>query len=1267
VLALCTAGLVTAGAAPVHAAQATGTDAVTWQTGWKWTYATTFRYAAPDADATLNENVTLTVAGQTTFNGQPAYQLSMSGTVTGGSGSASGQNLTIKGGSVSGSRIVRVSDLALLQEHQVQHITGCAGPFCAVGVTADVDLTLTPTPTWHQHDFPLSAGDAWKLDQVIDYNGSFSYDAGSIGGSGSDTLNGSIPFTAPVAVSNQTINAAGGSVPTLLVDATNADSSAISRLWWSAAHKYDARDYLKLPLSDATLEIDRVLSSATITPPAVNTISENLSDSLVCAGGTVTVSGALSTAASGVGVNVSLDQSQISAGVTTVSTTTGANGAYSATLTVPAQSDGLQKSGSRANWGVTVSAPSAGAANVKTLVVTPKDCSAIAYTGPASAPQFGSTTVTAKLTDRASAGGAAGRTVTFALSGGSSVSATTNASGIATATLPVGGPPRTATVTASYAGSGDLEPATDSAPFTVTKATTSTTVAASPSTVTIGDPVTFTATVSQAAGVVSIPTGTVQFLVDGANFGAPVSLAGGSTATSPALASSTIGLGNHTVQAVYNGDANYAPSSSTTETFRVRNPLLPTTTTALAAPSTAVSGQTVTLSADVTRGSGTDPVTGSVAFADGSHQLGVATVDDAGHATLDVSTLAVGSHSVVATYSGDDVYNGSASAPANVTVARADVDVTLSTPDDTTVSGQAVPFTATVAAHAPGAGVPTGSAQLVVDGHDTGAPVDLVDGVAVFDPVTTFGAGSHTVAVSYGGDASFRPGNASTTQSVTRADTTTSLMATPSPSAEDQTVTITATVAAVAPGSGAPTGTIVFRADGDVIGAAPLAASGGSSQAALETSTLAPGSHTLSASYAGDGDYAGSESAGVSHTVIEGAAIVGTSTRVTSSRNPSTYGELISFTARVTAADDSAPTGTVQFSVDGADFGDPVDVGADGTAESATLASPDPGDHTVIAAYLPTAGYSASGDTLTQTVADAGVDLALESSDAHSDYQQGVHFTATATSQQVGTGTPTGYVQFRVDGSPLGDAVELSDGTATSPTIDDLAPGSHTVSALYSGDVHFAAAASTLTQVVDRIGTTTTLAAAPASTTYGDDVTLTATVTPDSTGHGAVTGTVTFRDGTTTLATVPVVSAGDGGTASFTTSALHAGSHQVTAEYSGAATFAGSSSSARTVTVAKRATTMTADAALVRLLPLGLPLGQLRVTLTSSLGPVAGVPVVFGIGPNVACVSTTNASGVATCNAASQLLALTLNNGYNAAFLGNADYLASSAHGGVLK
>src|SRR5205823_5277404 len=57
-----------------------------------------------------------------------------------------------------------------------------------------------------------------------------------------------------------------------------------------------------------------------------------------------------------------------------------------------------------------------------------------------------------------------------------------------------------------------------------------------------------------------VPTGTVQFLLDGANFGSPVALVGGSATSA---STTTLSVGSHTVTANYLGDATYAPSSGT--------------------------------------------------------------------------------------------------------------------------------------------------------------------------------------------------------------------------------------------------------------------------------------------------------------------------------------------------------------------------------------------------------------------------------------------------------------------------------------------------------------------------------------------------------------------------------------------------------------------------------------------------------------------------------------------------------------------------------
>jgi Big-like domain-containing protein/MBG domain-containing protein len=115
-----------------------------------------------------------------------------------------------------------------------------------------------------------------------------------------------------------------------------------------------------------------------------------------------------------------------------------------------------------------------------------------------------------------------------------------------------------------------------------------------------------------------------------------------------------------------------------------------------------------------------------------------------------------------------------------------------------------------------------------------------------------------------------------------------------------------------------------------------------------------------------------------------------------------------------------------------------------------------------------------------------------------------------------------------------------------------------TVSGLDSANYTITFVPGTLT--VTAAASTTTLAASPASTQYGDPVALTATVT------SGATGTVNFYDGSVLLGTGNV----SNGIATLTTTTLVAGTHTITAVYNGDATYASSQSNPATVTVGKR-------------------------------------------------------------------------------------------------
>jgi hypothetical protein len=89
-----------------------------------------------------------------------------------------------------------------------------------------------------------------------------------------------------------------------------------------------------------------------------------------------------------------------------------------------------------------------------------------------------------------------------------------------------------------------------------------------------------------------------------------------------------------------------------------------------------------------------------------------------------------------------------------------------------------------------------------------------------------------------------------------------------------------------------------------------------------------------------------------------------TTTHVSSSENPSTYGDTVSFAAAVSP---SSATGTVQFKIDGNDFGAPAPV-VNGTAASGSTSSLSAGAHTVTAVYGGDTNYTTSTGALTQTV-----------------------------------------------------------------------------------------------------------------------------------------------------------------------------------------------------------------------------------------------------------------------------------------------------------
>ncbi len=144
---------------------------------------------------------------------------------------------------------------------------------------------------------------------------------------------------------------------------------------------------------------------------------------------------------------------------------------------------------------------------------------------------------------------------------------------------------------------------------------------------------------------------------------------------------------------------------------------------------------------------------------------------------------------------------------------------------------------------------------------------------------------------------------------------------------------------------------------------------------------------------------------------------------------------------------------------------------------------------------------------------------------------------------------------FSATGLPSGLSINTSTGLISGTIIGS--PNSYSVSVTAADGTKASSLSQNFTWNVSALSvTTTTLVASSANRTYGQNETLTATVSSHAGSPNA--GTVTFYDGATSLGTVPV----NNGTAQFSTTTLTAGLHVLTATYSGdgGVTFAGSSS-----------------------------------------------------------------------------------------------------------
>jgi hypothetical protein len=480
-------------------------------------------------------------------------------------------------------------------------------------------------------------------------------------------------------------------------------------------------------------------------------------------------------------------------------------------------------------------------------------------------------------------------------------------------------------------------------------AATLATIASSLNPSTIGQAVTFTATITSTTP--GTPTGTVTFLDNGNALGAPVTLSGGKAT----FTTTSLGAGTHSIFCSYSGDATFAPATSSGIGQMVE---ATSSTVVVSSVNPSTVGQTVMFTATV---SSTTPGTlsGNITFFDGGSQISNPVPISGGSASLSISTLTQGAHSITAQYSGNPSYAGSTSLAITQTVNAATTAATsttvVSSLNPATV-GQSVTFTATSTSTT--AGTLTGTITFFDGATQIGAPVTISSGSASIS-TTTLTQAVHSITAKYSGDAKFSASTSlalsETVNAGTKAATTSLVTSSLNPSTAGTSVTFTATVSSAT--AGTISGTVTFFDGMTSLGMGTVGAGG---KATFMTSALVQGSHSITAQYGGDANFAADTSPALTQTV-NAAALIATTTMLTGPATGTT-GASVSFMASVTPASGTkVPTGTVTF-LDGQTTLGPGTLNGSGSATFATstLAA---GMHSITAQYGGDANFAMSTST----------------------------------------------------------------------------------------------------------------------------------------------------------------------------------------------------------------------------------------------------------------------------------------------------------------
>ena len=491
-----------------------------------------------------------------------------------------------------------------------------------------------------------------------------------------------------------------------------------------------------------------------------------------------------------------------------------------------------------------------------------------------------------------------------------------------------------------------------------------------------------------------------------------------------------------------------------------------------AQPARGVRFRAITFTAQVAAGPpGTGIPTGSVTFIDTrtSKVLGTVPVDSNGIARLQMALGGpLGGHVVQANYSGDPNYDQSTDSTTVTIIANGTRTSTVvpRSSNNPWIAGSPITFRATVRDTGPlPRRNPGGTVEFFDMTTNTLLGYGTLSAVAPGVMRTTLTTalttvGTHQIRMRYSGNAAFAVSRSFLDQVIVAEPTRTSSttisepVGQPDPSPFGQALSFTATVIDTGGGTITPTGTVTFTdtTTNTVLGIVTLSpTTTGQAQATLTTTALAVGNHSITATYNGSLDFAiGIPSPPATQTVV-----VATSTmNLTSTANPSRFGQTVTFRAQMSSDSGAIPTGQVVFKNAGQVVATAF-IDAAGLATFTTNALP-VGTHAITAEYAGAPNFTASNTgSLSQEVLQSESRAVV----TRSTTQPRVPTTITVRigAKQPGSAQvakPTGQVTIFVDNVNRG-TFDLVNGVAKLFLPAGLSAGSHKFVIQYSGDGNF--------------------------------------------------------------------------------------------------------------------------------------------------------------------------------------------------------------------